>query len=79
MMTEHDYKRFRDASIEATENMYRQMAKDAEKRGKTEGKIEGKDEEKVATAKRLYNANTSIDVIKTATGLSERQIKRICL
>ena len=74
-MTADDYKRFRDASIEATESMYRKMAYDAEKRGKTEGK----DEEKVATAKRLYNANTSIDVIKTATGLSERQIKRICL
>ncbi len=74
-MTADDYKRFRDASIEATENMYRQIAYDAEERGKTEGK----DKEKIATAKRLYNANTSMDVIKTATGFSEKQIKNICM
>ena len=70
-MTEYEYKRFRDASIEATENMYRKMAYDAEARGK--------DEEKVATAKRLHNANASMDIIKTATGFNEKQIKNICL
>ena len=72
-MTEYEYKRFRDASIEATENMYRQMANDTEARGETKGK----DEEKVATARKMKQCNESIDKIKLYTGLSTEKIKSL--
>ena len=40
---------------------------------------EGENRNKIETAKRLHDANASIDIIKTATGFSENQIKNICL
>ena len=70
-MTADDYKRFRDASIEATENMYKQMAYDAEARGE--------DKEKIATAKKMKQCNESIDKIKLYTGLSTEKIKSISI
>ena len=86
-MTADEYKRFRDASIEATENMYRQMAYDAEVRGEARGELRGKTEgitlgeenEKLATAKKMKQCNESIDKIKLYTGLSTEKIKNISI
>ena len=86
-MTEHEYKRFRDASIEATESMYRKMAYDAEKRGekrgeergKTEGEAIGMTKDKIETAKKMKQCNESVDKIKLYTGLSTEKIKSISI
>ena len=78
-MTEHEYKRFRDASIEATENMYRQMAYDVEKRGKTEGEAIGIAKGKKEMAIKLYDAGIDVQIIKDTTGFTKQQIKSICL
>ena len=55
--------------------------------GKSLGKAEGieqgikrgKSEEKIATAKKLYESNVSMDIIKNVTGFSAKQIRNICL
>ena len=82
-MTKDEYQHYMDLAVKANEKMYRQIEKDAEVRGEERGEARGEklgeDKEKVATAKRLYDANTSIDVIKTATGFNEKQIKNICM
>ena len=35
--------------------------------------------DKIETAKKLYESNVSMDIIETATGFSEKQIRNICL
>ena len=65
---------------DVTELMRPQLEKawdDGIEEGKKEGKEEGRNEEKTQTAKRLKVAGVSLDIIIKATGLSEKELKKL--
>ena len=49
------------------------------KEGNKQGIDKGIEQNKIETAKKLYESNVSMDIIKTTTGFNEKQIKNICL
>ena len=59
---------------------YKEIAFDkGYKEGEAHGIKRGKAEEKVEIAKKLYDSDVNMKVITPATGVTDKQMKKICL
>lgn len=65
------------AKLEAIEAGIRYAAHESYNEGRAEGRAEGIYSEKLASARNLLKCNVDIDIIKTATGLSDEELSTL--
>ena len=79
-LTAYEYERLHEAYAKKKEKrLMKEGIEQGIEQGKSLGKSEGIEENKIETAKKLYESNVSMDIIKIATGFDEKQIRNICL